>query len=95
MPIKQAEIMVRGIVQGVNYRYNTKEIADKLGVVGWVKNMSDGSVKIIAQGEKEKIDEFLAWCKKGSDISKVEDVKIDWKELDEGAETYDGFKIEY
>ncbi len=91
----QAEIIVSGLVQGVNYRYNTRETAQKIGLVGWVKNMPDETVKIIAQGEKEKIDKLLVWCREGSEIAKVEDVKVNWSELGEDTEIYQEFEIEY
>ncbi len=91
----QVEIIITGIVQGVNYRYNTREVARKLGLTGWVKNMPDGSVKIIIQGKKKEIDKFIKWCQRGSELSKVENVDVSWIELEKEADLYKSFEIEY
>lgn len=71
----QYEIIVSGRVQGVSFRYYTQKQALKLRLVGHVKNQADGSVKIIAQGEKLNLDKLYNWCFSGSPHSSVTDVK--------------------
>ena len=66
---------VRGRVQGVFYRATTKEEADKLGISGWVKNESDGSVSITAEGDPNKISKFTEWCKGGPIMARVDSLE--------------------
>ena len=59
------DLVIEGRVQGVGYRYSAKMKAESLGIKGSVKNLSDGSVFVTAQGEKEAMDNFVRWCYKG------------------------------
>lgn len=88
---KQAvRIIIFGQVQGVFFRRNAKEEADKLGLTGWVRNDRDGSVEVMVEGPKEKLDEFVKWCKKGPPMGKVENVEVEWlNQKDE----FDSFEI--
>lgn len=74
---KKVHIKVYGQVQGVFFRAYAKEVAIRLGIVGWVRNNADGSVEAVAQGPKEKLDKFVTWCKKGPPSAKVEKVEVD------------------
>ena len=74
--MKCIEIRITGRVQGVWFRKYTKEHADRSGVVGSVQNNTDGTVRCIAQGNDDKISEFLNFCHKGSPLSKVEVVEV-------------------
>lgn len=56
---------VRGVVQGVGYRYTMKMIADQTGVSGWVRNRRDGSVEAEVEGTPAQVDEMLAWMAEG------------------------------
>lgn len=56
----QLHAILRGDVQGVNFRYNTRVCADRLGIVGSVRNVPDGTVEIYAQGPREKLDRLLS-----------------------------------
>ena len=80
---KQAHLKIYGEVQGVFYRANTQERAEELGLVGWVKNLGDGSVEIVVQGEEESIKEMMSWCYEGPAGSMVEDVHVSWEEIEE------------
>lgn len=71
---KHYNITVSGKVQGVFYRASTKEKAEQLGIKGFVRNQSDGTVYIEAEGEVSQLDAFIDWCKIGSKFSKVENV---------------------
>lgn len=76
----KAIIIVQGRVQGVFFRQRTKEEADKLGLFGWVRNEEDGSVKIIAEGEEDKIKELIKWLRVGPRFARVDEIKIKWQE---------------
>lgn len=68
------EIKVFGRVQGVFFRANTQEKAQQLGLKGFVKNEPDGSVRIVARGDKDKLQQLIVWCHDGSPKAIVEDV---------------------
>ena len=53
------------------------------GLKGWVKNLPTGEVEVLAQGEKEKIEKLITWCKKGPPGAGVTDVKVEWQEVKE------------
>ena len=69
-----------GVVQGVYYRFSTKRKADELGLVGTVRNLRDGSVEVVSEGDEEAIKELIAWCRRGPEGASVEDVEVAWQE---------------
>ena len=69
-------IVVKGKVQGVFYRASTQREAKLLGIVGEVRNLSNGDVEIKAYGTKESIDKLVLWCNSGPQLSKVDKVHI-------------------
>lgn len=71
--------VVSGRVQGVNFRWHTREAARRLGVVGWVRNRPDGTVETVAEGSKEKLDEFLVFLHKGPSMAYVDHVDVVWE----------------
>lgn len=73
---KHLKIKISGLVQGVFFRVTAKEQAEKLGITGFARNVGDGSVYIEAEGEIEKLDKFINWCKSGPDAAEVEKVEI-------------------
>lgn len=76
--IEAVHIIVHGRVQGVWFRAGTKEQADELGLLGWVKNRPEGTVEIHAGGEKPQLEKFIAWCRKGTPAADVTSLDIDW-----------------
>lgn len=76
----RAEIKVEGLVQGVGYRAFAQRVAERLGLNGYAQNMPDGSVKIIVEGEKGAIEEFIEECRRGPPLSEVENVDVKWGE---------------
>ncbi len=70
------KIHIRGRVQGVGFRWNAAREARSLGITGFVKNLSDGTVYIEAEGDKEILDDFVDWCRSGPPFSSVESVEI-------------------
>lgn len=75
----RAHVIFRGRVQGVFFRAHTKEKADELQVTGRVRNLFDGSVEAIFEGEKENVEEVINWCKFNQPYAEVEfaDVKYE------------------
>ena len=88
----RVRIKVFGQVQGVFFRSNAKDVAEKLGLVGWVKNNPNGSVETLAQGTKENLGKFLTWCKRGPSGAKVDKVEVEWGNR---LENYDNFDVIY
>lgn len=81
--IKRVVIKVHGRVQGVFFRTHTKEKADQLGLTGCVKNESDGSVLVVAEGEREQLEQFLGWIKEGGPLfAKIDRVDVKWEGQD-------------
>jgi len=72
--IRRVRIVVRGMVQGVGFRFFTEHVARLSGVGGWVRNRYDGSVEIEAEGEDMDLDAFLREIRKGPRMSRVDDV---------------------
>jgi acylphosphatase len=75
---KRVHVFVSGRVQGVYFRAHTQEKAQSLGLSGWVRNLPDGRVEIVAEGEEGKISAFLAWVRVGPLAARVEGVREDW-----------------
>ena len=73
----QRFIFVRGRVQGVNFRYFTQKNAIRLGIRGYVKNLPDGGVEIVADGEKAAINQFVAILWKGPPAARVDTVNVE------------------
>ncbi len=67
--------IVTGLVQGVFFRVSTQQQANFLGVSGYVKNTTNGSVEVLACGEVDAVNKLLAWLHIGSQHSRVDDVK--------------------
>lgn len=80
MSQRRAHVHVRGRVQGVNFRYYTMQEARKLGVTGWVRNLIDGRVEAIFEGEDEAVESMVNWCRHGPPSAAVEDVEVLWVE---------------
>jgi len=72
--------IVHGIVQGVFFRYNTRLVATRLGLTGTVRNLPDGSVEVIAEGPRERVEELLSFLRRGPEAAVVERVDTSWEE---------------
>ena len=92
MKTQYLEIRVSGLVQGVSYRYYTKQKADELGVCGIVRNERDGSVYIEVLGGEKAIDSFISWCHQGSPWAEVKNVDV---RRVEKMHLYSNFEITY
>ncbi len=89
---KRAHVFVSGRVQGVFFRATTRDEAREKGVTGWVKNLRDGRVEAIFEGEKEKVEEMIDFCHEGSRAARVEDVEVNWEDYQD---EFSEFKIRY
>jgi acylphosphatase len=74
--IRSIKVNIYGKVQGVGFRYSAMQKANEIGITGFVKNRTDGSVFMEIEAEPELIDEFILWCKKGPAWSVVDDVVV-------------------
>jgi acylphosphatase len=72
----RAHLYVSGIVQGVFFRAHTTKVARSLGLNGWVKNLVDGRVEIVAEGTRHSVDQLIQWCQKGPPAAAVEGVEV-------------------
>lgn len=84
--------VVTGTVQGVRYRTYVQESATALGLVGYVQNMPDGSVIVVAQGLPDILKEFVEYLHEGSLLARVASVAIDWRSV---SVTYHEFSVLY
>jgi len=88
--MKRARIIVHGIVQGVFFRANTVKAARDLGLKGYAKNMPDGTVEIVAEGPKDKIDELIEFCKKGPEAAEISKVNT---KFEKPKNEFGGFEV--
>ena len=76
----RAYIIVSGKVQGVYFREKTREKSKELGVSGWVRNLSDGRLEAVFEGEKDKVEEMVEWARKGPFWAKVNGLEVSREE---------------
>ncbi len=89
---KRLILKIHGRVQGVFFRDSTRRKASKLGLIGWVSNDSDRTVKVLAEGNKEKLEELIEWCYNGPILSKVDKIDIEWQQA---TGQFENFSIKY
>jgi len=82
-------IYVSGRVQGVGFRHEARKMARYMGIRGIVRNLADGRVYIEAEGDKDALDLFLSWCRKGSSFGSVDRVVSEEGEVKD----YQGFNV--
>ncbi|MBS7625513.1 acylphosphatase [Candidatus Bathyarchaeota archaeon] len=88
----RAHIYVSGHVQGVFFRHETRKHALRLGVSGWIRNLPDGRVEAIFEGEKDAVDDILDFCRRGPPGAIVKDVEVQWAPW---TGEFQGFRIIY
>jgi acylphosphatase len=76
--VTRADLLISGRVQGVFYRASAQQEAMRLGLVGEVRNLPDGQVEAIVEGPKERVEEFIDWCRQGPPSADVENVRVRW-----------------
>ena len=90
IPMIEIQCIARGRVQGVAYRVYVQDAATELELVGYVKNLPDGTVEIVAQGEPDTLKEFIEYLHEGSSLAKVESAAVDWQSA---KVTYEEFSV--
>jgi acylphosphatase len=84
-----AHVFVSGRVQGVFFRQNTKQQAQRQGVKGWVKNLDDGRVEAVFEGEEPAVKTLVEFCRKGPRGAVVTDVQVEWTPFNGEFEDFD------
>lgn len=82
-------ILIKGRVQGVFYRATASDIAEEIGLTGWVKNTEEGHVEAVVSGATAQIERFVAWCKQGPSKAVVKEVVVTPRE----EEYFDAFTV--
>jgi acylphosphatase len=90
--MKQVHVIVHGRVQGVYFRASARDRARQLSLSGWVRNRAGGSVEIIAEGEKTRLEQLVVWCHGGPPGAVVTDLEVEWQEA---AGEFTGFVVRY
>jgi acylphosphatase len=70
-------LTIFGKVQGVGYRESLRHEARRRGINGWVRNRRDGSVEALLQGPPQRVEELIAWARRGPPDARVDDLRID------------------
>jgi acylphosphatase len=81
--MKTVRLTIKGKVQGVFYRATAKDVADQLGIKGWIRNLRDNNVEIRATSTGELLQKFIDWCKQGPPRARVEEVIVEELDLQE------------
>ncbi len=75
----RVHIVLIGRVQGVAFRYYALNIARRLGVKGWIKNLANGDVEVLIEGKKSAVKQMIDCCREGPSLAIVKNIKIDWQ----------------
>ena len=87
--MKRARVVVSGSVQGVFFRTRRVTGRARSALAGWVRNVRDGSVEAAFEGDDERVESMVEWCRRGPAGARVEEVEVEWAE----PEGEDGFSI--
>jgi acylphosphatase len=90
MAQKRAHVLVSGRVQGVSFRYYTVQEAESKGVDGWVRNLWDGRVEAVFEGEGPAVEGMVDWVRHGPSSARVDDVAVEWQEA---VSEFDTFRV--
>jgi acylphosphatase len=85
----RVHLKIEGRVQGVWFRESTRKKAQSLGVLGWVRNRSDGTVEAMAEGEEGKVKALVSWCHQGPPSAQVTRVSKAWDEWQDEFNSFD------
>ena len=78
--MRRVRVQVRGRVQGVFFRAEARARAESLGVAGWIRNVPDGRVEAVFEGEDEQVESMVEWCRRGPSGAEVEGVDVEREE---------------
>lgn len=88
--MERAHIIISGHVQGVLFRYATRRLALSLGLKGFARNLENGTVEVVAEGDEKAIKELIEFCKGGPSGADVADIDVDYEEA---KNEFDGFSV--
>lgn len=88
----RAHVIIAGRVQGIFYRVSAKKMADKIGVKGWIRNLPDGRVEAVFEGDEDAVKRMISWCWVGPPGAKVINIDVEWEEY---LEEYKDFRVLY
>lgn len=88
----QLQARISGRVQGVGFRHFATQQARRLGVNGWVRNESDGTVRVVAEGSRDALEDFLDRLRQGPSSARVQSVDAEWSSASDG---FSGFTVRY
>ncbi len=88
----RAEVLISGRVQGVFFRASTRDVAERLGLKGYVRNLPGMKVEAVFEGPKDKVEQAIAWCHQGPPAARVSKVDVRWAEP---KGEFSGFEIRY
>lgn len=83
---------ISGRVQGIFFRSETEDEANRLGVNGWVRNLRDGRVEAVFEGDRDKVEKLIQFCRRGPPGARVTNVQVSWEEY---KGEFEGFRIRY
>jgi len=92
MAKSRAKLIIKGIVQGVNFRYYTQREARKYNVTGWVRNLVDESVAAVFEGEEEDVEAMVQWCRHGPPGAQVTELIV---QPDEYRGEFQSFSVKF
>jgi acylphosphatase len=92
MARSRVKVVVKGIVQGVNFRYYTQRQAAKYNINGWVKNLPDGSVAAVFEGEEHDVAAMVQWCRRGPSSAQVTELI---EQPEEDRVEFSSFSVKY
>jgi len=90
--MKKVRVIVVGRVQGIWFRASTCDKAKELGVNGYVRNLVNGDVEFVAEGDDSKVDRLIQWARRGPPLARVDDIKVEVLEYDN---EYTDFRVSY
>ena len=90
--MKRLHLVIKGEVQGVFFRDYVNKSANFLKIKGWVKNNSDGTMEVVAEGSEDKLKELLEKCMQGPQSAKVDKIEENWEKA---TNEFDSFEIRY
>ncbi|MGD9330492.1 MAG: acylphosphatase [Desulfobacterales bacterium] len=86
----RARLLITGRVQGVAFRWETLQAAQRCRVVGWVRNLPDGRVEAVLEGPSRPVNDLIDWCRQGPPIARVDSLDIQWEDF---SGTFEDFQI--
>lgn len=77
----RAHLFIKGVVQGVGYRFSTLDQAQALHLQGWVRNLPDGRVEAVIEGKSSIVEKMITWCRRGPRGAKVDEVLVEYETI--------------